>query len=72
MLLEQVDTNIYEKYIMYEKGILLIYVILKKELHGTPQEDLLLCKGLTSTLKDWWIELNSYEKCISKKDVNIS
>ena len=66
MPLEKIDPNRHKKHIMYEKAILLIYMRLKKELYGNLQEDLLFCKGLTGTLKYWCIELNSYDKCISK------
>ena len=39
MLLSQVDININEKYIVYEKGIPIIYTIPKNVLYGIIQAD---------------------------------
>ena len=52
MLIAQVDPNIYEKYIIYENIIPVIYMVLEEAIYGTLQADLFFCKDLTSILQD--------------------
>lgn len=66
-LLVQVDPDLYEKYIVYENGKPVLYVVLKKALYGTLRAALLFWRRLSSQLTKWGFKANPYDSCVAKK-----
>ena len=69
-LLVRVDPDLYEKYIVYENGKPVLYVVLKKALYGTLRAALLFWRRLSSQLTEWGFKANPYDSCVVNKTIN--
>ena len=69
-LLVRVDPDLYEKYIVYESGKPVLYVVLKKALYWTLRAALLFWRRLSSQLTVWGFEANPYDSCVANKIIN--
>jgi hypothetical protein len=69
-LLAKVDPNLYERYIVNEKGKSVIYVKLKKAQYGTLQAAMFFWKDLTGILEKWGFKINPYDWCITNKMID--
>jgi len=66
----RLEPTIYQKCIWHDKkGKPMLYVLLKRALHGygTLQVELLFWKLLSDTLVGWGFTLNSYDQCVANK-----
>ncbi len=68
-IISKIDPSQYEKYIVYERGKPVIYVILRKALYGTLQAALLFWENLSSQLQEWGFEINPYDFCVANKTI---
>ena len=67
----KLEPKIYRKYIWYDKkGKPMLYVKLKKALHGTLQAALLFWQLLSSTLIEWGFAINPYDQCMANKQIH--
>ena len=69
-LLTNIDPKLYCKYVTNEEGRTVLYVKLRKDLHGMLQAVLLFWKNLTLSLQEWVFEVNPYNWCVVKKTVD--
>jgi hypothetical protein len=61
--------KVYTPYITQEKGKPVLYLQLKKALHGCVKSALLWYKSLSKALKDMIFELNPYDPCVANKTI---
>jgi hypothetical protein len=66
----KIDPKLYTKFVAKENGKDVIYVILTKALYRTLQAALLFWQNLSTELKKWGFETNSYDFCIANKTIN--
>ena len=69
-LLSKIDPNIYEKYMVIERGKIVLYAALDHPLYGTLRTSLLFWRKLTGILVDNGYKINSYDWCVANKEVN--
>ena len=69
-LFVRVDPSKYEKYVVYENGMPVLYVVLKKALYGTLRAALLFWRRLLSHLIAWGFKANPYDPCVVNKYIN--
>lgn len=69
MLLE-IDREMYEPYVVIEKGMKVMYVELLKALYGTLRAARLFWEKLSSKLHEWGFCTNPYDSCVANKMVN--
>ena len=68
-IISKID-SMHDKYITYEKGRKVIYLMLNSELYRTLQGVLLLYKFLVSKLQSIRFVLNSCDLCVANADIN--
>ena len=66
----QYNYSKYHKFVVYEKGVKVMYVKLKKALYGTLRASLLFWRNLTAALKRWGFKLNPYDDCVANRIIN--
>ena len=69
-LLLEVDREMYEPYVTYEKGKPVIYVEMLKALYGTLRAARLFWERLSRVLVSWGFVINPYDSCVANKWVN--
>ena len=69
-LLMKLEPKLYHKYVLIEKGKLILYVELKKALYGTLRTALLFWQKLSKQLEDWGFKINPYDWCVANKTIN--
>jgi hypothetical protein len=69
-LLIRIDPELYQKYVVYENGKPVLYVVLKKALYKTLRAALLFWRRLSSQLVKWGFEANPYDSCVVNKMIN--
>ncbi len=69
-LLIKTDPQLYRKYIIYEKGITVLYVTLLKALYGTLKAALLFYKKFIKDISKLGFKLNPYDPCIANRIIN--
>ena len=57
----------YEKFVTYEKGRKVLYVLILKSVYGIIESALLWYDFFSTTLSDLGLKLNPYERCIANK-----
>jgi hypothetical protein len=66
----KLEPKLYRKYIQIEKGKQVLYVEVKKALHGTLRAALLFWKKLSTKLQELGFEINPYDWCVANKTIN--
>jgi len=70
-LIVKLEPSLYRKHIWYnQKGKPMLYVQLRKALHGMLQATLLFWKLLSTTLQEWGFKINEYNHWIANKTIN--
>ena len=69
-LLLKTAPELYEEYVVYEKGQPVIYVLLLKALYGLLLAAVLFYKKLLKDLQSYGFELNPYDPCVVNKTIN--
>jgi hypothetical protein len=69
-LLLEIDREMYEPYLVHEKGELVLYVQLLKALYGTIRAARLFWERLSAQLVSWGFTLNPYDSCVVNKVVD--
>ena len=66
-IMVRIDPQLYNKFVVEERGKKVIYVELKKALYGTLRAALLFWQRLTAQFKEWGFEVNLYDWCVVNK-----
>ena len=69
-LLLEINRDMYEPCVTFERNERVMYVKLLKALYGTLRAARLFWEKLSSKLKEWGFEMNKYDPCIANKIVN--
>jgi hypothetical protein len=69
-LLLEIDRELYEPYLVQERGELTMYVELLKALYGTMRAARLFWERLSRQLIDWGFTPNPYDSCVVNKIVD--
>ena len=69
-LVVNMDPEVYMKYIVMEKGKMVLYVQILKVLYGCLRSALLFCNKLLVDLESRGFELNPYDPCVVNKTIN--
>ncbi|KAL7559815.1 hypothetical protein ACA910_003979 [Epithemia clementina (nom. ined.)] len=69
-LITKLEPKLYNKYVVYERGEPVIYVVLLKALYGTLRAALLFWQRLSTQLTKWGFVINPYNWCVANKTVN--
>lgn len=68
-LLLEIDHEMYEPCVTYERGEKVMYVELLKALYGTLRAARLFWEKLSAKLQEWGFQLNPYDTCVANKQV---
>ena len=60
----------YEKFMIYERGKEVLYVLILKEIYGMIESSLVWYDFFSTTQPDLGFKINPYERCISNKLIN--
>ena len=60
----------FEKYVIYENGVKVLYLIILRALYGCIQSALLWYNLYSSTLVEEGFTINQYDKCVANKMIN--
>jgi hypothetical protein len=69
-LLLEIDHELYESYLVCERGEMVMYVELLKALYGTMRAARLFWERLSKQLVDWGFTPNPYDSCVVNKMVD--
>ena len=69
-LLVNMFPEVYQDYVIYEKGVMTLYVQLMKALYGTLQASLLYYQKWVNDITEIGFELNPYDPCVANRIVN--
>ncbi len=69
-LLLEIDREMYEPYVKYERGKLVLYVELLKALYGQLKAARLFWEKLKGKLEEWGFTINPYDLCVANKMVD--
>jgi hypothetical protein len=69
-LLLEIDRDMYQPYVVIERGERVMYVELLKALYGTIRAARLFWEKLSSKLKEWGFTINPYDPCVANKVVD--
>ena len=69
-VLLEIDLELYQDCVVYEKGENVMYMELLKALYGTIQAACLFWDQLSSKLLEWGFSFNPYDSCVANKIVN--
>ena len=69
-ILVETSPELYKKYLVYEKGVPVLYLEILKALYGMLESSLLFYKKLVKDLKDEGFELNPYDPCVANKMID--
>jgi hypothetical protein len=69
-LLLEIDHELYESYLVRERGEMVMYVELLKALYGTMRAARLFWEWLSKQLVDWGFTPNPYDSCVVNKMVD--
>ena len=69
-LLLKTDPSLYRKYVIHEKGVVVLYVELRKALYGQLKAALLYYLKFVSDIKEIGFKLNPYDPCVANRMVN--
>ena len=66
-LVVKITPQIYRQHMIYKKGIISIYVTLKKSLYGCLRSAFLFHERLVADMRGKGFELNPYDPCVANK-----
>ena len=69
-MLISLDPELYKPFVIYENGVMVVYVELLKALYGTLQAALLFYKKLKKDLESIGFKINPYDPCVANRIVN--
>ena len=69
LILVKICPELYKEYLVYENGVPVLYLELKKALYGMLESSLLFYKKLVNDLKEEGFKINPYDPCVANKMV---